>query len=100
MRRCGWSGHRRGAGDGSPGGEAFRSGLAIGFGGETVAAWAKVAGDRAVGGEEALGVARTLEPSHPPLALPGRLCEFSARLLSRLCCRCSTLGRTSRLAAP
>ena len=70
MRRCGWSGHRRGAGDGSPGGEAFRSGLAVGGGGQAVAAWAEVAGDRAVGGEEALGVPRALAAPHPPLALP------------------------------
>jgi len=35
-----------------------------------VAAWADVAGDRAGGGEEALGVARVLEAPHPPFPLP------------------------------
>ena len=47
--------------------------LAIGFGGQAVATRAEVRGDRAVGGEEPLSVARALETPHPPLALPGRL---------------------------
>ena len=46
------------------------AGLAVGGSGEAVAAWAAVADDRAVGGEEPLGVARALAPAQPPLSLP------------------------------
>jgi hypothetical protein len=65
-RRC--SGHRRGAGDRPPGGEALGSGLAIGFGGQAVAARAEVTGNRAVRGEEPLRMPRRFEPAHASLA--------------------------------
>lgn len=41
--------------------------------GEAVTTRAEVAGDQPVGGERALGVARTLEPAHSPLPLAGWL---------------------------
>jgi len=41
--------------------------------GVPAAARAAVAGDRPVGGREALGVPGALEPAHPPLPLAGRL---------------------------
>jgi len=63
---------RLAASDGAPGGETFCSDLAISSGGPAVVTRAEVAGERAVGGGEPLGMAWSLEaPS--PLALPHRL---------------------------
>ena len=71
---CGRAGARSGgrsggsgqAGDGAPGGAAFGPQVAGVVGGEAVAARAGVAGDWAIRGEEALGMARRLEAPHPP----------------------------------
>ena len=70
MCGSGGSGH---AGDLAPGSEGTVALLPVGGGGQAVATWTAVRGDRAVGGEEALGVARGLEPPHPAFPLPGRL---------------------------
>jgi hypothetical protein len=50
--------------------------------------------DLIVGRQKALRLADRFELLHLPLS------SFSARLFSPLCRRCSTLGMTSRLAAP
>ena len=78
------SGHRRGAGDRPPAGAALGSGLAIGFGGQTMAARAKVGGDRAVGGEETLRVPRRFEAPHAPFALPRRLVRVFRAIIQPL----------------
>jgi len=62
-----------GAGHLAPASERSVALLPVGGGSEAVAAWAEVADDRAVGGEEALGMAGALEAAHAPLALPGWL---------------------------
>ena len=56
-------------------------------------------GDLVMSGKEALNLPRRLEPLHDPLSSSGRLMGVSARLLRPLCCRCSTPGMISRLAA-
>jgi len=66
----GGSGH---AGDLAPGGEGICSLSAIDDSGQAVAAWAAVAGERAVSREETVRKARALEPLHAPLPLAGRL---------------------------
>jgi len=58
--------------------------LAVGGGGQAVAARAAVVGDRAIRGEEALGVAGMLEPPHPPLSLPGRLVRMLRPIVAPL----------------
>jgi hypothetical protein len=64
------SGH---AGDLSPGLEGLSPGGAILTGGAVIAAEVEEIVDLIVSGEEALGLARRLEPLHLPLASSGRL---------------------------
>jgi hypothetical protein len=82
----------------------LESGLSHGTvfpGTQTVSSWLEMLGDRRDQQKESVARAR-LDVNLRMFFSRKRVgwCEFSARLLSRVCCRCSTPGRISRLAAP
>ena len=62
--------------------------------------WPKVLGNGTIGRQEPLGLAWGFEPLQALFSLVCRGREFSARLFTDRCWRCSTPGNPSRLAAP
>ncbi len=74
--------------------------LAVGGGGQAVAARAAVAGERARRGEEALGVAVTLASPHPPFPLPGRLVRMLRPVVAPLMLPMLDAGQDRALGRP
>jgi len=81
MERLCPSGH---AGDRGPGLEGLGSGGAILTGGAVIAAEVEEIVDPVMGGEEALGLARRLEPLHLPLSPSRRLVRILRSVIQTL----------------
>ena len=90
----------RHAGDLGPGLKGLGPGGSILGGRAVIAAEVEEVGDLIVSGEEALGLARRLEPLHLPFSPSRRLMGVFGPVVEPLCLRCSTEGMTSPLAAP